>query len=157
VQAHPEVPDIVLYNLAASLSKTINWDDYKQAIAHLWALLSRLESCTGRQTRRLSEAELDRKQRYQEILNKLKDLFKINPAANQDASLINCSTQKMRLELLALSAVASALVFELEPPLAQPQQSSDEEKKLVKEEKELKKLKNALTKQEKQLAADSTK
>ena len=45
VKAHPEVLDVVLYNLASALSKTDNWDDYKAALGVLTELLSRLDQC----------------------------------------------------------------------------------------------------------------
>jgi tetratricopeptide (TPR) repeat protein len=118
VAKHSEFPGIVVYNHASALAKTDNWEDYKMASDLLIDLLRQLNQCST-SDRRGPAPDLGKMQ-YNALLDKVTKLMSSKPRPTVVRTNIQCPTQRMRLEVLALSALASAMVFELERPSEYP-------------------------------------
>src|SRR5262249_30896582 len=119
VERHPEFPGIVHYNRASALSKTDNWDDYKMALSLMTSLLSHLDGCPSADGQAPSTTDTG-DANYKRLLKEAADVAGNEPCTPEVATTIGCPKQRMRLEVLALSALASALVFELESPSEYP-------------------------------------
>jgi tetratricopeptide (TPR) repeat protein len=120
LEKHPEFPFIVYYSLASTLSKTDDWDDCTRAVAILTELLRRLSNCECPQSSNAAVNGVDRSLPEESdltaLLDELSALFDQKQAKPCVERPLNCPRQRARLKMLCLSALAAALVFDLEKP-----------------------------------------